>query len=98
MNETARTVPVARRLPQPIGRAKRDALPRRRRHRFWQLRHLSDREFLAPALEILETPASPVHMAFIWVICLLVVIGLGLAYFGRIDIIATAQGKFQPTG
>ena len=26
-------------------------------------RGLSDREFLAPALEILETPASPVHIA-----------------------------------
>ena len=29
---------------------------------------LSDREFLAPALEILETPASPVHLAFLWII------------------------------
>ncbi len=58
----------------------------------------SDREFLAPVLEILETPASPVRVAFLWIICALVVIGLGLAYFGRIDIIASAQGKFQPTG
>jgi hemolysin D len=58
----------------------------------------SDREFLAPALEILETPASPVHVAFVWIICALVVVGLGWAYFGRIDIVATAQGKFQPTG
>ena len=31
--------------------------------------HLSDREFLAPALEILETPPSPVHVAFLWIIC-----------------------------
>ena len=37
-------------------------------------------------------------MAFLWTICALVVVCLGLAYFGRIDIIATAQGKFQPTG
>jgi hemolysin D len=59
---------------------------------------LSDREFLAPALEILETPASPVHLAFLWIICALVVVGLAWAYFGRIDIIASAQGKFQPTG
>ncbi len=59
---------------------------------------LSDREFLAPALEILETPASPVHMAFLWIICALVTVGLAWAYFGRIDIIASAQGKFQPTG
>jgi hemolysin D len=61
-------------------------------------RELSDREFLAPALEILETPPSPVHLAFLWIICALVVAGLAWAYFGRIDIIATAQGKFQPTG
>ncbi len=59
---------------------------------------LSDREFLAPALEILETPASPVHLAFLWIICALVVVGLAWAYLGRIDIIASAQGKFQPTG
>ncbi|MBV8165701.1 MAG: biotin/lipoyl-binding protein, partial [Alphaproteobacteria bacterium] len=58
----------------------------------------SDREFLAPVLEILETPASPVRVAFLWIICALVVVGLGLAWFGRIDIIASAQGKFQPTG
>ena len=37
-------------------------------------------------------------MAFLWIICALVVVGLAWAYFGRIDIIAAAQGKFQPTG
>jgi hemolysin D len=58
----------------------------------------SDREFLAPLLEVLETPASPVRVAFLWTICALVAVGLSLAYFGRIDIIAAAQGKFQPTG
>jgi hemolysin D len=61
-------------------------------------RDLSDREFLAPALEILETPPSPVHLAFLWIICALAVAGLIWAYFGRIDVIAAAQGKFQPTG
>ena len=38
------------------------------------------------------------RVAFLWIICALVVVGLGLAFFGRIDIIASAQGKFQPTG
>ena len=61
-------------------------------------KHLSDREFLAPALEILETPPSPVHVAFLWIICGLVVSALTWAYFGRVDIIAAAQGKFQPMG
>ena len=59
---------------------------------------ISDNEFLAPALEIIETPPSPVRIAFLWFICALVVVGIALAYFGRIDIIASAQGKFQPTG
>jgi hemolysin D len=61
-------------------------------------RHLSDREFLAPALEILETPASPARVAFLWIICALVAVALAWAYFGKIDIISAAQGKFQPTG
>ena len=60
--------------------------------------NLSDREFLAPALEILETPPSPVHVAFLWIICAFVVAALGWAYFGRVDIVAAAQGKFQPMG
>jgi hemolysin D len=60
--------------------------------------NLSDREFLAPALEILETPPSPVHVAFLWIICAFVVTALGWAYFGRVDIVAAAQGKFQPMG
>ena len=58
----------------------------------------SDREFLAPVLEILETPASPVRVAFLWTICVAVAVALGLAWFGRIDVVATAQGKFEPTG
>jgi membrane fusion protein, hemolysin D len=60
--------------------------------------NLSDREFLAPALEILETPPSPVHVAFLWTICAFVFAALVWAYFGRVDIVAAAQGKFQPTG
>jgi hemolysin D len=60
--------------------------------------NLSDREFLAPALETLETPPSPVHVAFLWIICAFVAAALAWAYFGRVDIIAAAQGKFQPTG
>ncbi len=67
------------------------ALPKSRRR-------LDDHEFLAPALEILETPPSPVRMALIVTICLFVVVALTWAYFGKIDIVATAQGKVQPVG
>ncbi len=57
-----------------------------------------DREFLPAALEILETPASPVGMALILIICAFVVIALAWSYFGRVDIVAVAQGKLQPAG
>ena len=60
--------------------------------------NLSDREFLAPALEILETPPSPVKVAFLWIICALVATALLWAYVGKLDIVAAAQGKLQPTG
>nr|WP_105433185.1 HlyD family type I secretion periplasmic adaptor subunit [Neorhizobium sp. T6_25] len=58
----------------------------------------SDHEFLAPALEVLETPPSPVRMALILIICAFTATALIWSYVGRIDIIAAAQGKLQPTG
>ncbi len=58
----------------------------------------SDQEFLAPALEVLETPPSPVGTALIVIICLLATTSLAWACVGRIDIIAAAQGKIQPVG
>jgi hemolysin D len=58
----------------------------------------ADNEFLPAAVEILETPASPVRAAMIWLICLLVALSLVWAYFGKFDIVATAQGKIQPIG
>ena len=60
--------------------------------------NLNDREFLAPAIEILETPPSPVNVAFLWTICAFALAALVWAYLGRVDIVAAAQGKFQPTG
>lgn len=58
----------------------------------------ADNEFRPAAVSILETPPSPIHVALIWTICAFVVIALVWTYFGRIDIIAIAQGKIQPTG
>ncbi|PDT06598.1 HlyD family type I secretion periplasmic adaptor subunit [Rhizobium sp. M1] len=57
-----------------------------------------DNEFLPAALEILETPASPIRTALIWFICLLTAGALLWSYLGNFDIVATAQGKIQPTG
>ncbi len=61
-------------------------------------RQRDDNEFLPAALEILETPASPIRTAFIWFICILAASALLWSYFGTFDIVATAQGKVQPTG
>ena len=57
-----------------------------------------DHEFLPAALEILETPLSPVRSGMILTICAFVVVALIWSWFGRVDIIATAQGKIQPVG
>ena len=74
MNDVARSIAPARPVAPPTQRPQPGrALALRDTPRG----AASDREFLAPVLEILETPASPVRV---------------------IDIIASAQGKFQPTG
>jgi hemolysin D len=67
---------------------------RRSKNQDWR----SDREFLPADLEILETPPSPVRMALILIICAFVVAALVWSWFGRIDIVAVAQGKIEPAG
>jgi hemolysin D len=56
------------------------------------------RQFLPAALEILETPASPVGRAIGATIILFFALAVGWSVFGRVDIIATASGKIVPTG
>jgi hemolysin D len=55
-------------------------------------------EFLPASVEILETPASPAGRAIAGTIILFFAITVGWATIGRVDIIATAQGKIVPTG
>jgi len=57
-----------------------------------------DQEFLPAALEILETPPSPVRMAIILFFAVFVIVSLIWMYFGRFDVVAIAQGKIQPPG
>ncbi|MCS3761250.1 HlyD family type I secretion periplasmic adaptor subunit [Bradyrhizobium centrosematis] len=64
---------------------------------FWR-RQRDAREFLPAALEILETPASPVGRAVGFTIILFFALAIGWATFGHVDIIATATGKVVPTG
>lgn len=66
--------------------------------RFVRPQKRADYEFLAPALEVLETPPSPVKLALIWAICAFVIVTVTWAYFGHIDIISVSQGKIQPVG
>jgi len=57
-----------------------------------------DQEFLPAALEILQTPASPVGTSLLLYICVAVVCVLGWSYFGWLDIYAVAAGKIQLSG
>ena len=57
-----------------------------------------EREFLPPALEIVETPASPLHGPVIWTTLVFVVAMIAWATLGRVDVVAMAPGKFIPDG
>jgi hemolysin D len=54
--------------------------------------------FLPAALEVMETPPSPVKRLLGASIIVLFCIALGWAIVGTVDIVATAQGRVVPTG
>ena len=58
----------------------------------------SETEFLPAALEIVETPPSPVGRMVLWSIIGLLVIGLLWSIFGYVDEVAVAPGKLIPVG
>jgi len=55
-------------------------------------------EFLPAALEITETPASPISRLLALTIILLLVLAIGWSIVGQVDIVASASGKIVPTG
>ena len=57
-----------------------------------------EHEFLPAALEIMEKPPSPGMRWLLLFTCLLFVLALLWAVFGRIDVVATASGKTVPGG
>ena len=57
-----------------------------------------EREFLPAALEVLETPASPVGRAAAVLICALFCFALIWSWFGHIDTVAVAEGQIVPGG
>src|SRR4029453_1186833 len=57
-----------------------------------------DREFLPAALEILETPASPIKQTLSWLICAMFAAVLAWSWFAKLDINAVAPGRIQTSG
>jgi hypothetical protein len=57
-----------------------------------------DREFLPAALELLETPPSPIRVVAIWLICAAFATALAWSYCGWLNIHAIAHGRIQPSG
>ena len=64
-------------------------LPRRTR---------DEREFLPAALEIVDTPPSPVGRAIGFTIILVAIAAIAWACIGKVDIVATATGQIVPQG
>lgn len=62
------------------------------------IRRADELAFLPAALEIVETPPSPVGRAIGATIIAIFCLALIWATFGRIDIVATATGKLVPSG
>jgi hemolysin D len=71
------------RFPQPVTAEKRSA---------------AELEFLPAALELIETPASPLGRITMWTLIALVVVAITWAVVGKVDIIATAPGRIIPSG
>ena len=61
-------------------------------------RRTDETEFLPAALEIVETPVPPMGRAIAVTIALFFTMAIVWASFGKVDIIATAQGRIVPAG
>jgi membrane fusion protein, hemolysin D len=99
-DNTARSLPAvpdttapAQETPGPEAANDKSAkllrLPRRTR---------DEREFLPAALEIVDTPPSPVGRAIGFTIILVAIIAIVWAIVGKVDIVAIASGRIVPQG
>ena len=57
-----------------------------------------DKEFLPPAVEILETPPSPMGRMLVWAVLALFVLVVLWSFIGEIDEVVVARGKVIPIG
>mgnify|MGYP000036772900 FL=1 len=64
----------------------------------WLKRDRLQYEFLPAAEEIVETPAAPLGALVVWLVTLLLIVAFAWSYFGRIDIVAVANGKISTEG
>ena len=67
-----------------------DAEAQRTRRRYLET------EFLPPALEVIETPASPLGRTVLWVLIALLGVAALWSWFGRLDVVAVAPGRVVP--
>ena len=72
----------------------RSVIPFRRAH----ARRGEELAFLPAALEVVETPPSPIGRAIATTIILLFCAALAWAWWGTIDIVASATGRIVPSG
>lgn len=75
-----------------------DAWSAENRRRREGVRDWREKEFLPAALEISETPASPIGRLILWTIIGAVVLALSWATFSHVDVVAVAEGRLTPTG
>ena len=61
-------------------------------------RNREELAFLPAALEIVETPPSPIGRAITWTIIGVFCAALAWASLGEVDIVATATGRIIPSG
>lgn len=71
---------------------------RRRDRRGVTNQRFAKEEFLPAALEVVETPPSPIGRAISLTIVGALCLTLVWAYFARVDIISSAPGKIEPNG
>ena len=65
---------------------------------FRKFERRDEREFLAAALEVVETPPSPIARVLAYTIMIFFVVGLVWAFVGKVDVIAPAPGHVLPVG
>ncbi|MBA2548066.1 MAG: biotin/lipoyl-binding protein, partial [Burkholderiaceae bacterium] len=61
-------------------------------------RNRAELEFLPAALEITESPPSPLGRVLVWTLMLLFTLVVLWAIFGKVDVVAVASGKVVPSG